>query len=383
MSERTKLTIPHGTDAPGGNAEVGITKCRRLWVEHSDTIHLADLDVERIRRSENPDDEAPLVLQEALTELGLNSHSSLNDWCFRAGADVLNTVLGTADYATRFWVYKDHNWGPTKVPSPGAASNSLNPFDSFTTFPLKPGTKIPAVRWREHTGGHKPGFNHGVDCGRSGVTVVDLDEREDGSGIDAFNDLAKKCGATIPDTLTVRTPTGGRHLYFAAPKDTVIGNSAGRLAHHVDVRGQGGYVVGPGSKTDVGTYEIELDVPIAPFPAWIVELLTSPQLPSKSTLEQRPAASSGHASDKRHVSTHEKFLGCLSRVLGAAEGTRNDTLNREVFRAIKLGIAPDIVAEIMFTAGIEIGLPEDEVEDVIGRAIASALLSGQRSGHAG
>ena len=80
----------------------------------------------------------------------------------------------------------------------------------------------------------------------SGVTVIDEDSSKGGSVADLG----------LPETIAVNTGGGGRHYYFVSPEGSV-GNSAGKLAPHVDVRGDGGQVVFVGSvHPDTGmTYE--------------------------------------------------------------------------------------------------------------------------------
>jgi hypothetical protein len=83
--------------------------------------------------------------------------------------------------------------------------------------------------------------NVGVACGPSGLLVVDEDE------LDGFTKFAASVGESVPATFTVATGNG-RHFYFAAPEGVTLGNKAGPLdAFGCDVRGVGGYVVGPGS----------------------------------------------------------------------------------------------------------------------------------------
>ncbi|MFP3992894.1 bifunctional DNA primase/polymerase, partial [Streptomyces sp. E11-3] len=69
-----------------------------------------------------------------------------------------------------------------------------------------------------------------------------------------LRELALRHLFTIPDTVVVLTPSGGRHLWLTGPPDLVIPNSASRLAPGVDIRGAGGYLVGPGSRTAHGVY---------------------------------------------------------------------------------------------------------------------------------
>jgi len=92
--------------------------------------------------------------------------------------------------------------------------------------------------------------------------------------------LAERLGEDWPDTLTVATPSGGRHLYFAAPDGCTIGSFSGDrspLGPSIDVRGPGlrtgGYLIGPGSVVDGITYTIVHDVPLLPIPRWICHRL--------------------------------------------------------------------------------------------------------------
>ncbi len=85
--------------------------------------------------------------------------------------------------------------------------------------------------------------NIGVRCGTvsGGLVVIDIDPGAD-------PEWAKSLPVTVT-VLTGRTDpkTGerGRHLYFRS--EAAIGNSASKLAPKVDVRGDGGQVVAPGS----------------------------------------------------------------------------------------------------------------------------------------
>jgi len=102
---------------------------------------------------------------------------------------------------------------------------------------------------------HKwPAANVGVACG-GGLYVIDVDPGNGGS-LEPFGEL--------PPTLTVRTATGGTHLYYSVADD--LPNSASKLAQGVDTRGKGGYVVGACSVRLQGTYEVIHDLPIAPLP---------------------------------------------------------------------------------------------------------------------
>ncbi|WP_238412327.1 bifunctional DNA primase/polymerase [Saccharothrix deserti] len=137
------------------------------------------------------------------------------------------------------------------------------------------------------------GCNVGIATGRSGLLIVDLDTADspddrpqDGSrrgevqgGLDMLVLLCEEAGQPIPmDTLTVETPSGGWHLYFRAPAGVRLGNTQGNrglaLGWKIDTRGQGGYVVAPGSTTPDGPYRLADDRPVADLPAWLVQRLT-------------------------------------------------------------------------------------------------------------
>lgn len=107
--------------------------------------------------------------------------------------------------------------------------------------------------------------NVGIITGKiSGITVVDIDmSNETHVDIDLF-----------PRTFTVKTPTGGFHLYYRYTAK--IGQTANTFPQfpHVDIRNDGGYVVAPPSFCDyikekkrvAGLYKVERDFPIADFP---------------------------------------------------------------------------------------------------------------------
>ncbi|MEV8536684.1 bifunctional DNA primase/polymerase [Streptomyces sp. NPDC051211] len=135
--------------------------------------------------------------------------------------------------------------------------------------------------------GANPGFGIGVATGPAGLVVIDVDAHAGavpardrilpGIGIpdsvdltglaNGFHTLAVLAalhGAPDPagdeNTLRVRTPSGGLHLWYRAGAGRSwlcsTGSSRGRaLAWQVDVRGEGGYIVAPGTVTEAGRYE--------------------------------------------------------------------------------------------------------------------------------
>jgi hypothetical protein len=120
--------------------------------------------------------------------------------------------------------------------------------------------------------------NIGINCGRSGLVVIDEDR------LGAFKRYADEHGVRIPRTLVVTTAKG-RHYYFVAPADIQLGNKAGALKdYNIDVRAGNAYVVGPGSIHQTGVaYRIEVPEPPAPLPDWVVQAINAKTNSHKDT----------------------------------------------------------------------------------------------------
>ncbi len=76
---------------------------------------------------------------------------------------------------------------------------------------------------------------------------------------------------------------GGSHAYLVYPDNTIVRNSAAKLAPGLDIRGAGGYVVIPPSVHSSGSvYEfVREDCAIAPAPEWLLEMLRENAVPSQ------------------------------------------------------------------------------------------------------
>lgn len=115
-----------------------------------------------------------------------------------------------------------------------------------------------------------PGALIGVPTGEaSGAVVIDVDVKGGAPGLEAWQRLLEEHGAV--NTRTVRTRSGGLHLYFAWP-GVQVPCSADRLAPGIDVRGDGGYAIVPPSPR----YEVIDRAPIAPLPDWLLARLLPP-----------------------------------------------------------------------------------------------------------
>lgn len=164
----------------------------------------------------------------------------------------------------------------------------------FPVFPVKAGAKFPPL-WRDWpnrataNSGELSSWptNANIAIHTAGLVVLDVDVRADGDATLAKLDLARG----LPATLTTRTPTGGRHLFYRLPEGHPgVPNGANRLGPGIDVKSTNGYVLAPGSEVPAGRYRFEADVPIADAPEWLVlELGTF--VPKKGTAVDVPDAS--------------------------------------------------------------------------------------------
>ena len=93
-----------------------------------------------------------------------------------------------------------------------------------------------------------PHANIGVDVGRSGFMVLDLDPGHDMAQLEA------KIGKLHPTQLWQQTPRGGKHLFYRLDEGEIVPPSASKLAPHVDVRSFHSYVLVAPSATDAGEY---------------------------------------------------------------------------------------------------------------------------------
>jgi Bifunctional DNA primase/polymerase, N-terminal/Primase C terminal 1 (PriCT-1) len=169
----------------------------------------------------------------------------------------------------------------------------------WPVFPLLPGGKTPAIS--KERGGHGcldatidsaqierwwteiPDANIGIATGvRSCLLVIDIDPRKCETWLVSLRELA------LPPTFTVRTWSGGWHLYFAFDGQRYCGVTIGTdLLPGIDWRGTGGYVVGAGSVIEGATYTIAKQLPIARAPAALIERI---QAARKQRIIERDAA---------------------------------------------------------------------------------------------
>lgn len=205
----------------------------------------------------------------------------------------------------------------------------------FPVFPVVPGEKLPLIKawqslattdrrqveawWAQH-----PKANVGVHC--ADLVVLDVDTKHGG-----------EIPEGLPETLKVQTPSGGWHLYYK--HDGGVKNSVSTLRPGVDVRSNGGYVLGPGSVVDGKEYVIETKRQLAEAPDWVVKR-AGYKAPAKTNGEDRFA--------------HDQMLAIafarkrLAEFEPAIEGAGGDAHTYKAACIVRdLGVEPDNVIEAM------------------------------------
>lgn len=239
----------------------------------------------------------------------------------------------------------------------------------FRVFPVVERGKEPIGKWAEYRDRPPTGeglaawdasdFNVAIITGEpSGVVVLDLDSPEAIEAVERLN---------LPSTPTARTARG-LHLYFRRPAGG-LRNKVGVGGIKMDVRGDGGYVVAPGSVHESGVrYEWVTapgEVPFAEFP------LTLQQMePAKERAKRRLATpSSAQAMEAnegplRYIANAAK--NAAKEITEAEDGKRNNTLFR-----VAVAFARDCAGACtewsdyvppLAEAALAIGLAPNEVE---------------------
>ncbi|MYQ46398.1 DNA primase, partial [Streptomyces sp. SID4985] len=226
-----------------------------------------------------------------------------------------------------------HRTDPAQPPCRGECGRPGHGVHDASTDPARIRALFAAAPWA--TG-------YGIACGLPPhhLVGVDLDTKPGTDAPAALRALGLRFRFAIPETVVVLTPSGGRHLWLTAPPDTVVPNSASRLAPGIDIRGAGGYLVGPGSRTAHGVYVTApgtARLRPAPCPRNLLRLLVPPPRPPR----RRPRPSPAFPGDGQ---------GLLHFVLTAHEGQRNTRLFWAACRAHESGLGPALTVPLLEAA---------------------------------
>jgi hypothetical protein len=162
----------------------------------------------------------------------------------------------------------------------------------------------------------------------------------------------------------------GFHVWYRHPGGH-RSNRAGVAGVHLDVRGDGGYVVVPpstGKRWIVSPHELW---PPAPMPESLRDLIWPAHVD-----EAVPRAASAPRGGRYALAALEAELAAVS---GAPEGGRNDVLNRSAFAVARFVVSGELPAATVVDAFLRmaaaIGLGERE-----SRATLASAISGRRRG---
>jgi len=278
-------------------------------------------------------------------------------------------------YAERGWQVLPLWWpGPAGACScgrPDCDSIGKHPIQRLVLHGLHDATSqlSTVARWWQSV----PNANVGIRTGaESSLVVLDVDGPP---GRSALRALVAAHG--LFEARWVRTGSGGWHAYFAHPGATVP-NSAGRVGDHLDVRGEGGYVVAPPSRHRCGRcYRWVVPpegsappsgVQLPPIPDWLLEqALTSPHSSRISEVRLPTGAADAYAAAALQREARE--------VAAAPPGQRNHRLNRAAFRLGQLigaGLLDEAtVAAVLIDAGLAAGPGERKIRSTVERGICA------------
>jgi hypothetical protein len=204
-------------------------------------------------------------------------------------------------------------------------------------FPCRPREKLPATprgcldaskdpHMLRHWWGLNPQFNLAIATGtRSGVFVIDID------GADGERELRQLEAehSALPNSVEAVTPGGpGRHVYFRMP-DVPVRNSVGKLAPHIDVRGDGGYTLCPPSTHPSGkrySWSVDCAAAFADAPGWLLEKIA-----------ERTNGSQATPSSEWHTLV----------TAGVTEGQRNNATTRLAGYLLRRYVDPVVVLELL------------------------------------
>lgn len=284
--------------------------------------------------------------------------------------DAESVFAAASDYAARGWpVFPCNGIAGDGACTCGAADCSSPGKHPTTARGVKDATTDPATigkwTWR--------GRNIGLATG-GGLFVVDVDTRH-GAVLERTETdswlLVDGYGnhvAELPPSRVHRTGSGGWH-WFGSVNER-IGNSSGKLGRGIDTKADGGYVIAPPSRhVSGGSYAVLEAGDLADVPESLLVLLRRPAPAGISdvTRSRKPPRSYGARALVEEV----------NKVRGAAEGTRNEQLNRS---ALKLGkhVGADlldraVVESELLRAALTAGLGEVEARATIRSGVEAGI----------
>lgn len=256
-------------------------------------------------------------------------------------------VLGNAE------VMLDFNDPPPSTPAITVALRYAE--QGVPVFPCHPATKRPLVEtgfkaattdtfqvrkwWSQF-----PGAMIGAPTGQATgwwVLDVDTDETKGKQGLQSLASMGHDI-EDLMDTAVSRTGSGGYHVLFRFDPEAPVTNARGSLPQHLDVRGEGGYIILAGSQLADGRRYEWLNPPeendVADAPSWLMDAISGPT----------------KTADIFDFNTATRVAPTVAeRVAAAVPGTWHERTRDLVARMVREGASDETIAAIapQFTEG--------------------------------
>jgi hypothetical protein len=181
----------------------------------------------------------------------------------------------------------------------------MDEFKNFKSFKLVKNSKNPACRWQASENQEKGlnvsnfssgenifnEYNVGVMTGKiNNITIIDIDYYKFDDDNKFVKELGDKKYIKSLDTLTIKTPRGGFHLYFQYDEEIYTTTNS---QIQIDIRNNGGYGVKYGSIIDNKMYKVWINKPIQKIPEnlkeWLIKNITPPKKTKTINLTEKTA----------------------------------------------------------------------------------------------
>jgi putative DNA primase/helicase len=217
-----------------------------------------------------------------------------------------------------------------------------------------------------------PHANIGLPADANGLAILDIDT--DKGGAESFAKLTaylEAQGRPLPQTLSVITGSGGRHLFFKAPEGGIKSGSnvLGPNMPGIDTRGRGGYVVAaPSNHAKGGTYTWENFLcDEADWPDIMAQLMAPKPIARPAvTLKRQTGGDPLQGSVERWANA---ALDAEVQAVASTSSNRNDRLNQAAFSLGQIvaggHLDRNTVGNALLDAALSTGLGEHEARKTI------------------
>jgi hypothetical protein len=170
---------------------------------------------------------------------------------------LLENALSFAKHGLFVFPAHDFSQGVCSCGKPDCTSVAKHP---RTPRGLNDATRDPATitAWWEAW----PDANIGINCGASGLSVIDVDCKKGALGFSTIKPIAEAFPEVFSIAPTSKTPSGGLHIWGMGP----VKGGAGVIGPGIDVQSLGRYVIAPPSRGRDGSYEWTRGGSMPPWP---------------------------------------------------------------------------------------------------------------------